>query len=84
MKSEIMDLKLDEALPLAQLKMDMLEMVDLQHSLMYEQIVLPLEDINQVIKEVVLLNVEMEENMYRKRNATMKILTIMMVEVPHA
>ena len=64
--------------------MDMLAVEDLQPNLMNEQIVLLLEDINLVIKRAVLLNVEMEENIRQKRNVMMRILMIMMVEVPHA
>ena len=84
LKNEIMDLNLDEVLLPAQLKMGMLVAEDLQLNLIYEQIALPLEDTNLVIKEAVLLNVEMEENMYQKRNVMMKILMIMTGAVQHA
>ena len=56
---------------------------DLQHRLMYEQIALPLEDINLVIKEAVLLNVEMEESTLQKRSVMMKIPMIMTVAAHH-
>ena len=82
MRNEIMDLNLDEVLLPAQLKMGMHVTEDLHLNLMSEQIVPVLEDINLVIKEAVLLNVEMEESIHQKRNVMIKILMIMMVAVP--
>ena len=60
------------------------EMEDLQLNLMSEQIVPVLEDTNLVIKRAVLINVEMEENIYQKKNEMMRTQIIMTGEAQYA
>ena len=64
--------------------MNTLVVEDLQLNLIYEQIALPPGDINLVIREVVLLNVEMGKSIYLRRNVMMGILMIMTGAAQHA